>query len=383
MLAGELVASSASPSCSAVDSIPPDGGKAIADIVGSIGGLAFYDLEPSLVPPSISWHRLGAFHEPLRPARARAVGPARTPQYWLFDARTKELVAGPAVTRALARQEDQGGRLPGADDSRQAGRDQVLGKNRRRLPGTSASPAPHTTYYYLVEHDPAADPPTPAMGVAEVEPDSARQDFDTNGIPIVTLRFTAEGDTRFREITRAEARRGRARGTPQHFAIVLDDQDQVVPADRLPCIFPDGDQHHRQRRPDHRGSPRSPQAQRFAILLRTGPLPVDVRGRFAQGRPLAILSRPWSCARSRLAPVHGVVRVQPGSPLGRVRAEVPPSSRLVGRSAARARVRSPAPVSKTGRKPIDPLERAWVRRGRSRRRRSWCHHDFVPFLTRS
>src|SRR5579884_3348485 len=52
-----------------------------------------------------------------------------------------------------------------------------------------------------------------------------QQDFDpSTGAPIVTMHFTGHGNKVFAQITKEEAIRGQALGTPQHFAIVLDGQ---------------------------------------------------------------------------------------------------------------------------------------------------------------
>ena len=71
--------------------------------------------------------------------------------------------------------------------------------------------------------------------------DETRQDFDSNtGEQIVLLRFTEEGGEEFRRFTRRLA----ARGSPIHFAIIVDDELVAAPAfdprDHPDGIDPDG-----------------------------------------------------------------------------------------------------------------------------------------------
>ena len=57
-----------------------------------------------------------------------------------------------------------------------------------------------------------------------------RQDFDpTTGAPIVLMQFTSKGNKAFAEVTKNEAVRGSIQKTPQHFAIVLDNEIRSWP----------------------------------------------------------------------------------------------------------------------------------------------------------
>ena len=72
-----------------------------ASIIGQTAQLELYDMETSLVPPSIdAAQNPVAFTSLYNLLDPRAVGPEGRPaQYWLFNSRTKKLVAGPFETR--------------------------------------------------------------------------------------------------------------------------------------------------------------------------------------------------------------------------------------------------------------------------------------------
>ncbi len=133
---------------------------------------------------------------------------------------------------------------------------------------------PDRTYYYLFKYEP---PDIPQMTGEDLKLSGTRADFDTSpsggGRPIVSMEFTGRGADRFEEITRAEWVRGTLRGTPQHFAIVLDREIRTWPADRLHGLEP-------RRAASAAGGPRSTgldsfdEAQDIAIVLQTGALPV-------------------------------------------------------------------------------------------------------------
>ena len=92
----------------------------------------------------------------------------------------------------------------------------------------------------------------------ELKLKGTQQDFDPqSGQPIVTLQFNGQGQQGLPPRSRATRRiRGRTLGSPQHFAIVLDNEISVVPADRLQAV-PGRDRPDRRRRADHRARARS------------------------------------------------------------------------------------------------------------------------------
>ena len=120
--------------------------------------------------------------------------------------------------------------------------------SRRILPAAILAlllaPAAHAEtpkrLWYLMRFDPGK---VPEMTGADLQLRGTRQDFDPQTAqPIVLIDFTGKGEDKFRDITRAEAQRGKllyntqggAGADPdafnQHFAIVLDREIQSWPS---------------------------------------------------------------------------------------------------------------------------------------------------------
>jgi hypothetical protein len=198
-------------------------------------------------------------------------------QYWLFEAKTKHLVAGPANTRAELTS------FPGVKSL--AGM-RVLTTPARRVVVTCSAetavvcPGPPGysnevgTSYYLFDDEPTAARPSPALTGAQLRPDTAREESDpTIGTPVVVIQFTPEGDRIFHRMTRDEAVRGRALGPLQHLAIVLDDELRSFPSIDYQQ-YPDGID------PSGGGAQitglfSKDDAKNLALVLQTGALPVD------------------------------------------------------------------------------------------------------------
>ncbi len=279
-----------------------------ASIIGQTAQLELYDLETSLVPPSV-----GVSQNPIAftslyslLTRVQSSQDGLPAQYWLFNSRTKRLVAGPtetlrqlknsATVRALKPLKTAPATTPKGKGTTAPAKGltttpgfpngyQLLTTPSKRVvitcaagtsvvcPGLPDYPLPGVTYYYLFEHDLNADPPVPQMTGDMLKLDGTRQDFDTqSGQPIVTMQFTGAGNKRFHEITRDEAIRGRALGQPQHFAIVLDNEIRSFPQIDY-SLYPDGI--------DPRGGGAQitglaslKEAKNLALVLQTGALPV-------------------------------------------------------------------------------------------------------------
>ena len=132
---------------------------------------------------------------------------------------------------------------------------------------------PDRTYYYLFKYEP---PDIPQMTGEDLKLSGTRADFDTSpggaGRPIVSMEFTGRGGDRFEEITRAEWVRGKLRGTPQHFAIVLDREIRTFPQiDYTDASLSGGIGGGRAQ---ITGLDSFDEAQDIAIVLQTGALPV-------------------------------------------------------------------------------------------------------------
>jgi SecD/SecF fusion protein len=227
-----------------------------AAIIGATAQLELFDLETSLVAPSI-----GASQNPVAASNLYGLltsvqsGQKGLPaQYYLFNSRTKLPVAAPAQTLAQLKRDPAVKALKPlkASTAKKAAPlkttkgfptgYQLLTVPANRVvitcdaktsvvcPGLNSNPAPGVTYYFLFKHDLDAPNPVPQMTGKDVKLKGTQQDFDpTTGQPIVTMHFTGHGNKMFHDITRQEAIRGQTLGTPQHFAIVLDNQIRSWP----------------------------------------------------------------------------------------------------------------------------------------------------------
>ncbi len=294
-----------------------------ASIIGQTAQLELYDLETSLVPPSIDASQNPVAFASLYNLLTRVQsGQTGLPtQYWLFNSRTKKLVPNTSPTETLA-QLKRSPRVKALKplkpapakakrDTSSAAADapktttatskptpagltttpgfptgyQVLTTPKNRVvvtcnaataevcPGLQTLPVPGVTYYYLFEHDLDADPPVPQMTGQMLKLKGTQQDFDPqSGLPIVTMQFTGAGNKRFHQITRDEAIRGRALDQAQHFAIVLDDEIRSWPQIDY-NLYPDGID------PTGGGAQITGlaslgEAKNLALVLQTGALPV-------------------------------------------------------------------------------------------------------------
>jgi SecD/SecF fusion protein len=248
---------------------------AAAAIIGKTALLELYDLETSLVPPSIDAQgnmiATTKLYDLL--ARVQSLTKKGASSYYVFDGK-KKLVVGPVRQEksALAR---WGGELPkghklfGVPDGLvvvTCGPDAVV------CPGAIGT----VRSFYLLRFEP---PDVPQMTGADLKLDGTRADFDTspggNGQPVVLMEFTDKGADTFEEITRAEWLRGQLRGTPQHFAIVLDREIETFPqidyTDRSLSGGIGGG------RAQITGLDSLQEAKDIALVLQTGALPVEFR----------------------------------------------------------------------------------------------------------
>ena len=197
--------------------------EAAAKIIGKTAQLELYDLETSLVPPSVDINGnvspRASVYDLL--AGQQAIVKDNADQWWVFD-KKKKLVVGPVSTKekALAKYD---GKLPDGYKLFGTPSGTVViscGVQAQVCPGPNGGVTPQANLYYLFKYDP---PDVPQMTGADLKLSGTRQDFDTTtNQPIVSLEFTKKGSDRFQDITRAEYVRGKLRNAPQHFAIVLD-----------------------------------------------------------------------------------------------------------------------------------------------------------------
>jgi SecD/SecF fusion protein len=244
--------------------------EAAAKIIGKTAQLELFDLETSLVAPSIDINGnpqpRSSVYDLL--AGQQAIVKDTSDQWWVFD-KKKKLVVGPVSSKdkALAKYD---GELPAGFKLFGTPNGTVViscGVQAVVCPGVGT---PTGNSYYLFKYDP---PDVPQMTGADLKLSGTRQDFDTTtNQPIVSLQFTNKGSDRFQEITRSEYVRGKLRNAPQHFAIVLDREIRSWPQiDYTDGSLAGGISGNAQ----ITGIGDIQEAKDLALVLQTGALPVE------------------------------------------------------------------------------------------------------------
>ncbi len=245
--------------------------EAAAKIIGKTAQLELFDLETSLVSPSVD---INGQPQPRDSVYALLAGQQSlvegdSDQWWLFN-KKKKLVAGPVSSKEKALSKVDG-KVP--DGFKLLGTPQntvviSCGVQAVVCPGVPGSPT--QTAYYLFKYTP---PTVPQMTGADLKLSGTRQDFDTqSNQPIVSLEFTNKGSDRFQEITRNEYLRGKLRNAPQHFAIVLDREIRSWPQiDYTDSSLSGGISGNAQ----ISGIGDIQEAKDLALVLQTGALPVN------------------------------------------------------------------------------------------------------------
>ena len=282
---------------------------AAAKLIGSTAKLELYDLEPALVSPSVSATGTPVATTSLYDLLSRVQASAKqgTPsQYALFKKTTRTTgtgknkktvttwhrIGGPTST--LHRDpttgnpgllDPYGGKVPKDAKVLPVPAKTVVitctAQTSTVCPGDpNGVPAAGQTDYYLFKHGSypsdryATDGKYPNMGGEELKLSGTRQDFDpTTGDPVVLMQFTGKGNKIFHEVTKNEAIRGSIQQTPQHFAIVLDNEIRS---------FPQIDYNQNPQGIDPTGSGAQitglqslKEAKDLALVLQTGALPVN------------------------------------------------------------------------------------------------------------
>jgi SecD/SecF fusion protein len=211
--------------------------EAAAKIIGTTAQLELFDLETSLVGPSISIRGEPVEHVSLYDLLAQVQSLAKdgtSDAYYVVNPKTKRVVSGPYASEQEALKKS-GGRLPAGREIFAVPENMVVvtcGTGAVVCPGgpSGGGVPPDRTYYYLFKYDP---PNVPQMTGEDLQLSGTRADFDTSpgasGRPIVTMEFTGKGSGKFERITRDEWIRGKLRQQPQHFAIVLDREIKTFP----------------------------------------------------------------------------------------------------------------------------------------------------------
>src|SRR4051812_8627890 len=219
-----------------------------ASIIGKTAQLELYDLETSLTGPSTSIsgvpQQTNSLYQLLSSAQSQAKK-GKPEGYYAFG-KNKQKSVGPAPTRAAALKQAKQAKLkppytvlalPAKTTVLTCDSTEVVcpGNGGQQGGDTIPPPPPGQTYYYLFTHDPnkmaVGDVKgVPQMTGSDLKLSGIRQDFDTtSNEPEVLLSFTGEGGHKFQQVTSEEYNRGRNRGVPQHFAIVLDNEIRSFP----------------------------------------------------------------------------------------------------------------------------------------------------------
>jgi SecD/SecF fusion protein len=262
-----------------------DPNRAIS-IIGTTAQLELFDLEADLTGPSINAQG-AAIAEIKLYNLLTSVGHSQKgiPEaYYLFDQKklqkaNETVLADTTAAAAKARADllrPHGGKLPKGWRLVPVPHGTVViscGTQEVVCPGVNESP-PTRSYFYLFRYQPTdTTHPVPEMNGSDLKLSGTRQDFDPNSSePIVLLSFTGKGGKKFHAITRDEAQRGSIRGTPQHFAIVLDREIKSWPQIDY-TQYPDGIDPINGAQIT--GLQSLGEAKDLALVLQTGALPVN------------------------------------------------------------------------------------------------------------
>jgi SecD/SecF fusion protein len=288
--------------------------KKAAELIGKTAQLELFDLEADLTGPSINAQGIPVptlrLFDLLAGQQARAAK-GQPSAFYVFD-KSKRLVGGPFQTRRAALTDRDrviaaakaptpaaggGGKTTPKASTNPADykifavpQEMVVvtcGTSAVVCPSVNESP-PTRTYYYLMKYRPTGPNPIPEMNGSDLKLSGTRQDFDpTTGQPEVLLSFTNAGRKLFREITKAEAVRGRTlyarfgqstgadpNNFNQHFAIVLDRDIKSFPSIDF-NDYPSGIDPVNGARIT--GIRSTQEAKDLALVLQTGALPVEFK----------------------------------------------------------------------------------------------------------
>jgi SecD/SecF fusion protein len=266
-----------------------------ADVIGKTAQLELYDLETSVTGPSKSAQ--GIIAKPTLYALLAAVQSTAQGEnagaWYLFDAK-KQLVAGPSPSRdalvekaaKLAAKAGKAGKSAAKGNDTLPGGYTLFARPKhttvvfcgpvdRFCPGVNEAP-PLQTYFYLftknIDQVPPPANPVPQMTGEDLKLNGTRADIDPQtSSPEVLMSFTKEGSKKFQKITKDEYLRGNILNTPQHFAIVLDNEikswPQIDPNDRALSNGISGGGRIT-------GIDSLTEAKQIALVLQTGALPV-------------------------------------------------------------------------------------------------------------
>ena len=282
-----------------------------AAIIGSTAQLELYDLEPALVPPSISTtgQPIAATNLYQLLSRVQAAAKNTKPSGYVLFKRVKVKTstgtgknkktttttvwvkaAGPTDTLHRDTFTGNAGLLDASRGKVPKG-DQVLpvpqativitcsAKTTTVCPGDpNGLPPPGSTDYYLFKHGAYPNDqngPYPNLTGKDLNLSGTRQDFSsTDGGPVVLMQFTSKGNKEFYKVTKNEGARGQIRKQSQHFAIVLDNEIRSWPQIQFDDPTVNGGINPTGTGAQITGIGSLKEAQDLALVLQTGALPV-------------------------------------------------------------------------------------------------------------
>jgi SecD/SecF fusion protein len=280
-----------------------------ATIIGSTAQLELYDLEPALVPPSVT-----ASGDPVATrnlyellSRVQASAKEGEPSGYVLFKPVKVTTGTGKKAKQTTVWVKRAGPTPTLHRDPSTGNAGLLDAFRGKVPkGNKVLPVPHNTVvitcqsatsavcpqsttgdvpppgatdYYLFKHGPYPNDqygPYPNMTGTELKLSGTRQDFDPqSGQPVVLMQFTGKGNKAFFNVTKNEAVRGSIRGTPQHFAIVLDNEIRSFPQIDYTDPSVSGGINPAGTGAQITGMASLKEAQNLALVMQTGALPVN------------------------------------------------------------------------------------------------------------
>ena len=253
-----------------------------AKLISERGQLALYDLTPSLLAPSIDASQNAVPDTSLFDllSHVETGQPGKPSAYYLFNTRSKRLLAGPTDTPTQLLSGHRGKTPTGARVLTTPPKTVVVSCSSAfalACPGLTMKPTSRVTYYYLFKQGSyPGDPenPYPQLTGADLDASATRAATDpTIGAPIVTIQFTDTGDKLFHQITRDEAQRGESLGIQQSFAIVLDNRAYSFPTIDY-THYPDGIDVTRTGA-EITGLTSTTEAKKIASVLQSGALPTQ------------------------------------------------------------------------------------------------------------
>jgi SecD/SecF fusion protein len=262
-------------------------------LIGKTAKLQFFDLENDLTGPSKSVQGVPN-PEPsifaLLSTQQASLSKTGASSWYLFDAKTKKLIAGPLPTKAAIFTTKKAKALAITPSSLNGTKAKYRafglpshttlvscgGAGAVVCPNASAA----TLSWYLFKFNPqngqgTVTKPVPELTGDQLQLSGTRADVDpSSNQPVVLMQFTSRGSKAFQQITKSLYERGTVLHSAQHFAIVLDGQIESFPQiDYTDSSLAGGISGNAQ----ITGIGSFSEAKNLALVLQTGSLPYNFK----------------------------------------------------------------------------------------------------------